>query len=54
MKIEVGMRCETIVCTKKRGTVMFVGKVAGLGAGYWVGIKLDSKDGNSNGIVDGS
>ena len=32
---------------------MFVGKVAGLGAGYWIGIKLDSKEGNSKGTVDG-
>ena len=52
-KINVNMRCQTIDITKKRGTVMFVGKVAGLGAGYWIGIKLDSKEGNSKGTVDG-
>ena len=52
-KINVNMRCQTLVGTR-RGTVMFVGKIVGLGAGYWVGVKLDAKEGNSNGAVEGT
>ena len=50
--IDINDRCKTIV-GDKRGTVMFVGKVpeCNLGAGYWVGIKLDEKEGNSNGSM---
>lgn len=51
-KIDVNDRCKTLV-GDKRGTVMFVGKVpeCDLGAGYWVGLKLDNKEGDSNGTV---
>ena len=30
---------------------MFVGEVAGLGAGFWIGVKLDEPLGDSNGKV---
>lgn len=37
----------------RRGQVKFVGKAKGLGAGFWVGVKLDEPTGNCNGSVDG-
>ncbi len=49
-KIEIGSRCETNGGAR-RGEVKFVGKVAGLERGYWVGIKLDEPVGDSNGKV---
>jgi dynactin complex subunit len=33
-----------------RGTVMYVGKVPGMGFGYYVGIILDGPYGDNNGI----
>ena len=49
-KIEVGNRCETNV-GDRRGEVKYVGKVAGLEKGYWVGIKLDEPSGDCDGKV---
>lgn len=51
-KIEVGNRCETVV-GGKRGEVKYVGKVAGLERGYWVGVQLDEPTGDTNGKVKG-
>ena len=34
---------------ERRGEVKYVGKVAGMGAGYWVGVQLDEPTGDSNG-----
>ena len=48
--IEVESRCMTNV-GQRRGTVRFVGKVPGLGAGYWIGIELDEPTGDTNGSV---
>ena len=50
--IAVGSRCQTTVGSR-RGEVKYVGKAAGLGAGYWIGILLDEPTGNSNGTVKG-
>ena len=36
-EIKVEMRCE-VNTGKRRGEVKFVGKVPGLGAGYWIGV----------------
>ena len=49
--IKVEMRC--LVSGDRRGTVRFVGKVPGLGAGYWVGVELDEPTGDTNGTVKG-
>ena len=48
--IAVGSRCKLNV-GDRRGEVKFVGKVAGNGAGYWIGILLDEPTGDSNGTV---
>ena len=50
--IEVGSRCQLNV-GNRRGEVKHVGKVAGLGAGYWIGVPLDEPTGDSNGKVGG-
>lgn len=47
--VEVGARCEVI--GGRRGKVMYVGKVAGMERGYWVGVLLDEPTGDSNGKV---
>ena len=49
-QIMVGSRCETNVGAR-RGEVAYVGKVVGLGKGYWIGIKLDEPSGDSDGKV---
>ena len=36
-----------------RGEVAFVGKCVDLGAGYFIGVRLDEPYGNSNGKVKG-
>ena len=41
------MRCEVV--GGRRGEVAYVGKVAALDKGYWVGIKLDEPSGDSDG-----
>ena len=41
------MRCE--ILGGRRGLVAYVGKIAGLDRGYWVGIKLDEPSGDNNG-----
>jgi len=45
--ISVDSRCEAIGA--KRGVVMYVGLVPGLGRGYWVGVKFDEPVGDNNG-----
>lgn len=50
--VEVGKRC-SIFPGDRRGEVMFIGTVTGLGAGYWVGIKLDEPLGKNNGTYNG-
>lgn len=53
--IQVGMRCEVESTEgKKRGVVMFVGKVEGLPAGWWVGIRYDEPVGKNDGCVKGT
>lgn len=49
--ISVGSRCK--LESGARGGVSFVGKIADLGPGYYVGVKLDEPYGNSNGKVKG-
>ena len=34
----------------KRGQVMFVGKAAIIGPGYWVGLKMDDPVGHCDGL----
>ena len=38
---------------ERRGEVKYLGKVAGKGAGYWVGVLLDEPTGDSNGTFKG-
>ena len=52
LKIEVGSRCECKV-GGMRGEVKYVGKVAGLEKGYWVGVKLDEPVGDNDGKSKG-
>jgi tubulin-folding cofactor B len=50
--ITVGSRCEVkLGC--RRGEVKYVGRVKGLGAGYWLGILLDEPTGDSDGKIAG-
>ena len=49
--MEVDMRCEAL--GGKRGQVKYVGKVAGMERGYWVGIRLDEPTGDTDGKVKG-
>ena len=51
-KITVGARCEVKIGAR-RGEVKYVGKVKGLGAGYWLGVLLDEPSGDSDGKVAG-
>ena len=51
--IQVGSRCELNV-GQRRGEVMFRGRVIGLGAGFWIGVRLDEPTGDSNGTVRGT
>lgn len=50
--ISVGSRCE-VVLGARRGEVKFVGKVAELGAGFWIGIQLDEPTGDTDGSAKG-
>jgi len=50
--ISVGQRCETKI-GQRRGEVKYVGKVVGLGAGYWVGVCLDEPTGDNDGKIAG-
>jgi tubulin-folding cofactor B len=47
-KIQVGQRC-LIGDGTRRGEVKYVGKVKGMGYGFWIGIALDEPMGDSNG-----
>ena len=51
-QISVGSRCEVKI-GQRRGEVKFVGRVKGLGAGFWLGILLDDPVGDSNGKIAG-
>ena len=46
--IQVESRCKTSV-GERLGCVKYVGKVPGLGAGFWIGVLLDEPTGDSNG-----
>lgn len=46
------MRCR-ITDLNRRGEVKYVGKIEGLGDGFFVGVKLDEPFLNSDGIVKG-
>jgi len=50
--MEVGNRCEVTI-GKRRGEVKYVGQIAKLGKGFWVGVQLDEPSGNSDGKIDG-
>lgn len=50
--MSVGQRCQMNV-GERRGEVKYLGKVAGMGAGYWVGVLLDEPTGDSNGTHKG-
>ena len=39
-KFAVGQRCQ-LNAGDRRGEIKYVGKVKGLGAGFWVGVALD-------------
>ena len=47
-----GLRC---ICgeQKHRGVIQYVGSIASLGPGVWVGVQLDEPVGNSNGHLNG-
>jgi tubulin-folding cofactor B len=49
---QIGNRCE-VNPGGKRGEVLFVGKVAGLPKGWWVGVKFDEPVGKNDGAVRG-
>lgn len=49
--IKLPTRCKTEVGA--RGEICFVGKVPDLGAGYFVGVRLDEPFGTSNGVIKG-
>jgi len=48
----IGARCEVKI-GGMRGEVMYIGKVAGLERGYWIGVKLDEPTGDNDGTVKG-
>ena len=50
--IEAKQRCELLI-GQRRGEVRYVGKVAELAPGYWVGVQLDEPTGDTNGTVKG-
>lgn len=50
-KMTVGDRCEA--AGGRRGEVMYVGKVAELPLGWWVGVKYDEPVGKNDGSVKG-
>lgn len=51
-QISVGQRCE-VDAGEKRGEVAFVGRVEGLPAGFWIGVRFDEPVGKNNGSVNG-
>ncbi|KAK9843543.1 hypothetical protein WJX81_008120 [Elliptochloris bilobata] len=51
--IPLGSRCE-VDPGAKRGVVRYVGKVAGLPAGWWVGVHFDEPVGKNDGSVKGT
>lgn len=51
--IQVGCRCQ-VSLGARRGTVRFVGKVAELALGYWVGVEYDEPAGRHDGVVKGT
>ena len=51
-KVKVEDRCQVLIGSR-RGTVKYVGKVKGLGAGHWLGILSDEPLGDSDGKVAG-
>ena len=38
---------------ERRGEIAYVGKVAGMGAGFWLGVRLDEPTGENNGTYKG-
>lgn len=51
--LELGARC-AVEPGERRGAVRFVGRVAELAAGYWVGVELDEPAGKNDGSVKGA
>jgi len=51
-KVSVGQRCQVTV-GERRGEVKYVGKVEGIGVGYWVGIQYDEPVGKNDGSIKG-
>lgn len=50
--ISVGQRCQAKV-GQRRGEVKYVGKVEGIGKGYWVGVQYDEPVGKNDGSAKG-
>jgi len=50
--ISVGQRCQVKVGTR-RGEVKYVGRVEGIGKGYWIGVQYDEPLGKNDGEVLG-
>ena len=51
--LEIGQRCQTADVNKWKGEIKYIGKVSGMGNGYWVGLQLDDALGNSDGKKNG-
>eukprot|EP00767_Chilomastix_cuspidata_P004797 gnl/Chilomastix_cuspidata/497.p3 GENE.gnl/Chilomastix_cuspidata/497~~gnl/Chilomastix_cuspidata/497.p3 ORF type:complete len:245 (-),score=136.31 gnl/Chilomastix_cuspidata/497:86-820(-) len=51
-RVHVGERCE-VSLGGRRGEVAFVGRVHGLHAGFWVGVRLDEPSGAHDGELKG-
>ena len=52
LKLHVGGRCRLLEINH-RGEIKYIGKIAELGEGYFVGIKLDEPFGKNSGSVKG-
>ena len=52
-ELTTGQRCELSV-GGRRGEVKYIGKVSGMGAGFWVGVQLDEPTGDSDGSFKGT
>ncbi|KAJ1637375.1 CAP Gly-rich domain-containing protein [Pavlovales sp. CCMP2436] len=50
--VAVGMRCQVKI-GKRRGEVKYVGRVEGVGKGFWIGVQYDEPVGRNNGTARG-